>query len=1254
MKTKVWGQRMSVSLFALATLLPFDFTSATTLYLQPEHDQVAYTAPASTNDDAYWTTLRLSLSGTGQPLYWWLYATLPQPETLISFNPVNTPPTCTVRFEETPVPGWVRAYTIPYCENARGARLDIPTYAASATLQVAWLGALGNGGTLYGGGTEPPTCKNEITGTMDACAVPPSLFITDDAAAVPEPAVPVPYNDAATHLAGTYYQGYTFTRAASPYIIDGPVYIRSGVVTFEPGVVVKFRNTISSLTVHGDASFVSNGTANEPVFFTSYKDDAHGGDTNGDGAASQPHPGDWGYLSIGCGAVALGDTRDHIRVYYGGALQQGTSETYALMLCDGRTLADPFASRTTQHIEVAHNLNGLMYANQAYTGYITDSSVHDNNGVGATALAGPGYGASYFTGNWWGNSSGPRSADNPGGSGDLVLGSGPTVPFLTEDPFPATPPPPAACTPGQDPDCNSNVLFLPGIEASRMYYTSDVNPYTGTTSEVRAWEPSSDLVTLQLSLDTNGKSVRPDVYTRDVLDEAYALEAGPNIYKSFLDKMGELKTEGKIADFTAVPYDWRLSLADIVSGGTKTGDNISYLAPSQQPFVMAELLRMASSSRTGKVTVVAHSNGGLVIKALLTAHPELNQYVDRIIMVDVPQVGTPAALAALLHGQGQGLPLDTFPLLLTPQTARAFAHNAPFAYNLVPSFGYFSTVFDPVLSFDPATMPDYVSRYGSSIILSGQLTTVLNGSYMRVAPDSTDLQSLTQANDTLLAQAAAAHASLDAWTPPAGMELIQIAGWGIPTLKGLEYASTSKPLYCLTVCEYGFRVTASTTIDGDGTVVVPSQLWMSDSLPGVKNYWVNLSGYNNDHPFSTAGGVLKINHKNILEVPQLNMFISDAILNLAHSLSYYQYLSLEAPTTTDVRLRYSLRSPLTLDLYDNEGRHTGISTTTGQIEEQIPGTYYSELAGVKYLYADASSSARIIMVGYDTGPFTLEIEQYIGDSLTASTTFRDIPATPNTIASISIQSDVSTLSPLAVDENGDGTTDIELAPKQNGTVTMPLPLTVTADNKTMVLHGTMPPLTATISGFVNGDTATSSTTGAPVCVTTATASSTPGAYPITCTIGTLTSDHYAFTSFVAGTLTIQYRCDGFGDPINDHGHHVKYVGSADDTDQPGANLSIFKAGSTIPVKFSLLDASGVVQIATTSPIWYAPVRGGSMSKSVDESVFSEPSTTGAFYALSGAQWRYNWSTKSLSSGYWYRVYAKLGNGQVCSVTVGLR
>jgi hypothetical protein len=79
-------------------------------------------------------------------------------------------------------------------------------------------------------------------------------------------------------------------------------------------------------------------------------------------------------------------------------------------------------------------------------------------------------------------------------------------------------------------------------------------------------------------------------------------------------------------------------------------------------------------------------------------------------------------------------------------------------------------------------------------------------------------------------------------------------------------------------------------------------------------------------------------------------------------------------------------------------------------------------------------------------------------------------------------------------------------------------LTVTANNLSLTAGSTIPTLTATITGFVNGDTS-SVVTGAASCTTTATSASPAGTYPITCTVGTLTAANYTFT-FVSGTLTV--------------------------------------------------------------------------------------------------------------------------------------
>jgi hypothetical protein len=87
----------------------------------------------------------------------------------------------------------------------------------------------------------------------------------------------------------------------------------------------------------------------------------------------------------------------------------------------------------------------------------------------------------------------------------------------------------------------------------------------------------------------------------------------------------------------------------------------------------------------------------------------------------------------------------------------------------------------------------------------------------------------------------------------------------------------------------------------------------------------------------------------------------------------------------------------------------------------------------------------------------------------------------------------------------------------SGTVVdSPAPLTIAANNASMTQGSAIPTLTATYSGFVNGN-GPSNLTGTLVCTTTATSSSAPGTYPITCS--GQSSSNYTIT-YVAGTLTI--------------------------------------------------------------------------------------------------------------------------------------
>ncbi|TSC64317.1 MAG: Acetyltransferases and hydrolases with the alpha/beta hydrolase fold protein, partial [Parcubacteria group bacterium Gr01-1014_91] len=612
------------------------------------------------------------------------------------------------------------------------------------------------------------------------------------------------------------------------------------------------------------------------------------------------------------------------------------------------------------------------------------------------------------------------------------------------------PPPPDPCAePGA---CASNVLFLPGIEGSRLYRPD----YNGGTDQL--WEPNIDGDVQDLYMNADGSSTRFDVYAkeRDVIDE---LPNGWNIYKSFIAEMNELESAGIINDWEPIAYDWRLSLDDILNYGNDVQGRIYYsgdLRATSTPYVIQELKHLAGTSKTGKVTIVAHSNGGLLVKRLteLLGPAESARLIDKMIFVAVPQVGTPMAISAGLHGYKQD---HVFGLVTSKSTARTFAQNSPMEYHLLPSAQYFTYVDDPVVTFD-APLTDWISRYGSVIHSQSSLHQFLIDTFGRVDPQTGDINQPIQFNNLLLTNAETLHASLDNWTPPAGISLIQIAGWGVPkTVSGITYKKK----------DAGVQPEANFTVDGDGTVVVPSALWTSTSA-GATNYWMNLRAYNSDHPFLSSFGPTVFNHSRILETDAVLNFIYDQINDVTKSLSDYVYLSTNAPANSDKRLRYALHSPLTLNLYDNEGRHTGVSTSTGQVEEQIPGTYYTEFGDVKYLFSDASTPAHVFMNGYADGTFTFNVDQYIGDALTASTTFKDIPTSPSTIVALNVESDISTLSPMQIDKNGDGIVDATLASKLNGTVTLDttppeLQMTFSTTTKSISFIGTDDSGTATVT-----------------------------------------------------------------------------------------------------------------------------------------------------------------------------------------------
>jgi len=97
------------------------------------------------------------------------------------------------------------------------------------------------------------------------------------------------------------------------YLITSDITVVDGVeLTIEPGTVVKFSSG-RSLTVDGQISAV--GSESNLIFFTSERDDAAGGDSNGDGDETTPSSNNWSQININ----NSGSTFSYAVIRYGGS-----------------------------------------------------------------------------------------------------------------------------------------------------------------------------------------------------------------------------------------------------------------------------------------------------------------------------------------------------------------------------------------------------------------------------------------------------------------------------------------------------------------------------------------------------------------------------------------------------------------------------------------------------------------------------------------------------------------------------------------------------------------------------------------------------------------------------------------------------------------------------------------------------------------------------------------------------------------------
>ena len=121
--------------------------------------------------------------------------------------------------------------------------------------------------------------------TQSSYAVQIEPSIAPNLVEIPQAPVGTPICGPTENVSGSVSTNTTWS-AGKVYVLTGDITVNQlTTLTIQPGVVIKI-NYDRGFTING--KLVANGTTQNPIYFTSIKDDSICGDTNGDTTASVP------------------------------------------------------------------------------------------------------------------------------------------------------------------------------------------------------------------------------------------------------------------------------------------------------------------------------------------------------------------------------------------------------------------------------------------------------------------------------------------------------------------------------------------------------------------------------------------------------------------------------------------------------------------------------------------------------------------------------------------------------------------------------------------------------------------------------------------------------------------------------------------------------------------------------------------------------------------------------------------------------
>ena len=410
-------------------------------------------------------------------------------------------------------------------------------------------------------------------------------------------------------------------------------------------------------------------------------------------------------------------------------------------------------------------------------------------------------------------------------------------------------------------------------------------------------------------------------------------------------------------DLFVFPYDWRKSNAESAS-----------ILQNKIDAVLAE-------TGMNKVDIVAHSMGGLVAQKYISDNSASK--VDKLIFIGTPHLGAPKAFKALMYGDDMGIKKLGVSLLHSPKI-REISQNFPSVFDLLPSRVYIEGNTNPDSTIPNKYIYDATASTSKWLDYDETKNFIINHG----------------GNELLFPQAESLHESTDDFDL-SGADVYNFSGCGTTKTIGSIIVKKKKSwtsLWRKIVEDYSIDY-----VNGDETVPLSSAVGPF----GDRNYYIK--GATHTELPSAEG------------VPETIFSILSGI-----SASTTSNISTSNNFCDITGHAISTHSPVTLDIYDDLGNHTG-PVEVGDIEYGIPGVSYDIIGTDVFAFLPEGRNYRIVVRATDTGAYDFYITKLgTGGTKVSEAYWNEIPLTTiSTNSKINISS-TSTDYVIETDQNGDG------------------------------------------------------------------------------------------------------------------------------------------------------------------------------------------------------------------------------------------